>query len=63
MFFIETCDREVTSLVAAIRTLDASDVRDALALAYERCFPGDQARKTKIEWLTDNGSIITAKET
>jgi len=50
-------------LVAAIGILDASDVRDALALAYERRFPGNQAPKTKIGWLTDNGGIFIAKET
>jgi transposase InsO family protein len=63
MFVIDTCEREVLSLVAAIGTLEASDVRAALALAYERCFPGNQAPKTKIEWLTDNGGIFIAKET
>ena len=63
MFVIDTCDREVLSLVAAIGTLEASDVRDALALAYERRFPGNQAPKTKIEWLTDNGGIFIANET
>jgi putative transposase len=63
MFVIDTCDREVLSLVAAIGTLEASDVRDALALAYERRFPGNQAPKTMIEWLTDNGGIFIAKET
>ena len=63
MFVIDTCDREVLSLVAAIGTLEASDVRDALALAYERRFPGNQAPKTNIEWLTDNGGIFIANET
>jgi len=63
MFVIDTCDREVLSLVAAIGSLEASDVRDALALAFERRFPGNQAPKTKIEWLTDNGGIFIANET
>jgi len=63
MFVIDTCDREVLSLVAAIESLEASDVRDALALAFERRFPGNQAPKTKIEWLTDNGGIFIANET
>ena len=62
MFVIDTCDREVLSLVVAIGTLEASDVRDALALAYERRFPGNQAPKIMIEWLTDNGGIFIAKE-
>jgi len=63
MFVIDTCDREVLSLVAAGGKLEASDVRDALALAYERRFPGKQTPKTRIEWLTANGGIFIANET
>jgi putative transposase len=63
IFVLDTCDREVLSMVAAIGNLQASDVRDALALAFEKRFPGTFKPPTPIEWLTDNGGIFIAHET
>ena len=63
MFVLDTCDREVLSMVATIGSLQAADARDALALAFERRFPGSRKPATAIEWLTDNGGIFIATET
>jgi putative transposase len=63
MFVMDTCDREVLSMVATIGNLQANDARDALALAFERRFPGPLRPSTPIEWLTDNGGIFIATET
>lgn len=49
--------------MAVIGNLEASDVRDALALAYERRFRAEQPPRTPIEWLTDNGGIFIADAT
>lgn len=63
VFVLDTCDREVLSMVGVIGSLQASDVKDALALAYESRFKGDTRPNTPIEWLTDNGGIFIAAET
>lgn len=63
VFVMDTCDREVLSLVAVVGHLEATDVRDVLALAYEKRFHDGQVPATNIEWLTDNGGIFIADET
>jgi putative transposase len=63
VFVLDTCDREVLSLIGVIGNLQASDVKDALALAYESRFHGHKKPVTPIEWLTDNGGIFVANET
>jgi putative transposase len=63
VFVLDTCDREVLSVVAAKGNLTALDVQDALATAFERRFPGHQVPATSIEWLTDNGGIFVADST
>ena len=60
---IAPIDREVLSLIGVIGNLQASDVKDALALAYESRFHGHKKPATPIEWLTDNGGIFVANET
>jgi putative transposase len=63
VFVLDTCDREVLSMVSVIGHLDAKDASDALALAFEKRFKGRETTPNPIEWLTDNGGIFVASET
>lgn len=62
-FVIDAFDREVISWVATINDgIDGSMVRDMMLEAVEKRF-GHLEAPHKIEFLSDNGSCYTAKET
>lgn len=62
VFVLDCCDREVISFSAASHGYTAQMAQDALLQAVEKRFGGSQATHW-IEWLTDNGSCFTARET
>lgn len=61
-FSIDTCDREVMRYVASTIGIDGQAIRDLMLETVEyrigRCHTA-----YPIQWLTDNGSCYTAKET
>jgi len=62
-FALDCCDREVMSWVATTKGIDAGLVGDLMMQAVEYRFGVDTTPKQEIEWLTDNGSCYTARET
>jgi putative transposase len=62
-FAMDCCDREVMSWVATTRGIDAGLVGDLMMQAVEYRFGKDKNTESEIEWLTDNGSCYTARET
>lgn len=61
-FVIDTCDREIIAWGASTGGFGGETVRDLMLLSVEKRFNGYQTPHP-IEWLTDNGSCYTAKET
>jgi putative transposase len=68
-FTLDCCDREAISWVATTGGINSSDVRDLMIESVERRFglviPGSSPGRLRppIEWLSDNGSPYTARET
>jgi putative transposase len=63
-FSLDTCDREAMSFVATTGGISGEMIRDLMLASVEHRFGAD-ARTTPhpIEWLSDNGSCYTARET
>ncbi len=61
-FSIDTCDREVMRYVASTRGIDGKAIRDLMLETVEYRF-GTLKVGHKVQWLTDNGSCYTARET
>jgi putative transposase len=62
-FTLDCCDREAISWVATTGGIDSSDVRDLMIESVERRFGLVNRLPLPIEWLSDNGSPYTARET
>ena len=62
-FTLDCCDREAISWVAATGGLDSGDIRDLMIASVERRFGLVNRLPVPIEWLSDNGSPYTARET
>jgi len=62
-FTLDCCDREAISWVATTGSIDSSDVRDLMIESVERRFGLIDRLPAPIEWLSDNGSPYTARET
>ena len=62
-FTLDCCDREAISWVATTGSIDSSDVRDLMIESVERRFGLIDRLPAPIEWLSDNGSPDTARET
>ncbi len=61
-FSIDTCDREVMRYIASTQGIDGKAIRDLMLETVEyRCGVAPLAKS--IQWLTDNGSCYTARET
>lgn len=61
-FTLDCCDREAISWIATTGGIEAADIRDLMVESLERrglidCLPAP------IEWLSDNGSPYTARDT
>ncbi len=62
-FTLDCCDREAISWVATTGGLDSGDIRDLMIESVERRFGLMNRLPAPIEWLSDNGSPYTARET
>jgi transposase InsO family protein len=61
-FSLDTCDREVMRYIASTIGIDGQMIRDLMLETIEYRFEQPKAR-VPLEWLSDNGSCYTAKET
>jgi transposase InsO family protein len=61
-FSLDTCDREVMRYIASTIGVDGQMIRDLMLETVEYRF-GQPKVSVPLEWLTDNGSCYTAKET
>lgn len=62
-FALDCCDREAMGYVATTTGISAEDVRDLMVASVEHRFGQVNRLPRAIEWLTDNGSCYTARET
>ena len=62
-FALDCCDREVMSWVATTKGIDSGLVSDLMMQAVEKRFGANKTADHTVEWLTDNGSCYTAKDT
>ena len=62
-FALDCCDREAMGYVATTAGISAEDVRDLMVTSVEHRFGQVNRLPRPIEWLTDNGSCYTARET
>ena len=62
-FTLDCCDREAISWVATTGGINSSDIRDLMIESVERRFGLVNRLPKPIEWLSDNGSPYTARET
>lgn len=61
-FSMDTCDREVMRYVASTIGVDGQMIRDLMLETVEYRF-GQPKSPVPLQWLSDNGSCYTAKET
>lgn len=61
-FSIDACDREVLRYISSTMGIDGRAIRDLMLESVEYTM-GREQLKSPIQWLTDNGSCYTAKET
>jgi len=61
-FSLDTCDREAMRYIASTIGIDGQAIRDLMLETLEYRL-GKTWSETPIQWLTDNGSCYTAKET
>jgi putative transposase len=62
-FTLDCCDREAIAWVATTGGINSGDVRDLMIESVERRFGLVNRLPLPIEWLSDNGSPYTARET
>jgi len=62
-FAIDTCDREVLGYIASTIGIEGQAIRDLLVECVEYRFGPVLTLPHTIQWLTDNGSCYTARET
>lgn len=62
-FTLDCCDREAISWVATTGGINSSDIRDLMIESVEHRFGLVNRLPVPIEWLSDNGSPYTARET
>ena len=62
-FTLDCCDREAIAWVATTGGINGGDVRDLMIESVERRFGLVNRLPLPIEWLSDNGSPYTARET
>ena len=61
-FALDCCDREVIGFVACTSGISGGMIRDLMLECVEKRFGGEHTPH-RVEWLSDNGSCFTAKET
>lgn len=62
-FSLDTCDREAMRYVASTKGIDGGMIRDLMAETVLYRFGEVEQLPHTIQWLTDNGSCYTARET
>jgi transposase InsO family protein len=62
-FSLDCCDREVMSHVATTAGISSEMIRDLMLQSVEYRFGQVEKAPKPIEWLSDNGSCYTARET
>ncbi len=62
-FALDCCDREIISHVATTGGITGEMVRDLMTESVERRFGTVDLLPHRVEWLSDNGSCYTARET
>ncbi len=61
-FALDCCDREAIDWIAASGAIAGEHIRDLMLSSIERRFAGEPP-DVPIQWLSDNGSVYTAKDT
>lgn len=61
-FSLDSCDREVMRYIASTIGIDGQAIRDLMLETVEYRF-GMPSVATPVQWLSDNGSCYTARET
>ena len=61
-FVLDTCDREIIAWEATTGGFTGETVRNLMLMSVEKRF-GQYHTPQAVQWLTDNGSAYTAKET
>jgi transposase InsO family protein len=61
-FALDCCDREVISWTASTRGVSGEMIRDLMLECVEKRF-GTSRASHSVQWLSDNGSCYTARET
>lgn len=61
-FSIDTCDREVMRYISSTIGIDGQAIRDLMLETVEYRF-GEPKALRPVQWLSDNGSCYTARET
>jgi transposase InsO family protein len=62
-FSMDTCDREVLRYIASTKGIDGEMIRDLMAESVLYRFGEVDKLPKAIQWLSDNGSCYTARET
>ncbi len=62
-FALDCCDREAVGHVATTGGITAEDVQDLMVATVEYRYGPVNRLPKPIEWLTDNGSCYTARDT
>lgn len=62
-FSLDTCDREAIRYIASTIGIDGAAIRDLMLESVEYRFGKELKLPYAIQWLSDNGSCYTAKET
>jgi len=60
---LDCCDREAIAWVATTGSIDSGDIRDLMIESVEQRFGLVHRLPRLIEWLSDNGSPYTERET
>jgi transposase InsO family protein len=61
-FALDCCDREVIGFVASTRGISSGMIQDLMLECVEKRF-GIGKAPSPVQWLSDNGSCFTARET
>ncbi len=61
-FSIDTCDREIMRYISSTIGIDGQAIRDLMLETVEYRFEVPKAERP-VQWLSDNGSCYTARET
>ena len=62
-FAMDTCDREIIGYIVSTIGIDGAAIRDLILESVEYRFGAIQKLPHTIQWLSDNGSCYTARDT